>query len=295
MKIISKALFAVMFFMCINLICGCGKEKETIQATAQYTLMEYDLESKKEGNQITNEVVECGKDYKLSFDFDFGDLKKVIGKKKIEVTMQVQLGIFDNDANVQLFAEGKETKDFKCEKLEDGLWEVKFKISHKKLPDFSKLYFVLNVDSLEEESAALGDVITVTFPEEKYPIKIDKQLTEYQIPLQLKKGVFEFTREGNVGEGNIIIKVPDNCKEVTLMIYKDASKTELCGIQRFGEESFFGNMLAVMLSDYIVEYVGKEKYEDLTSSDSPSVYLQIIAEGGESYQNAVVDMEYEFK
>ncbi|MBP3568556.1 MAG: hypothetical protein J6K04_05250 [Lachnospiraceae bacterium] len=293
MKTAWKIVTGIVVVIGLAFLSGCGKNKGNIQVTAQYTLCEYDVESQKEGKIVTGKTIECGKDYKLSLDFEFEDLKSAIGNKKIDVTMQVQLGIFDNDTNVQLYASENVSEDIVFAHKEEGLWEAKFKLSRKKIPDFSESYFIISVDSLEEENTNLGNVIAVTFMSEKNQIKIDG-LNEYQIPLEVEKGTFSFTKDGNVGEGNIIIKVPENCKEVTLMIYTDESKTELCGIERFGEESFYGNILAVILSDHIVEYIGEKKYNELSSAENFSVHLQIIAEGGESYQNAVVDMEYVF-
>ena len=111
-----------------------------------------------------------------------------------------------------------------------------------------------------------------------------------------KGGMITFTQEENIVEGNIVVRVPEHCNEITVMVYADEAKKELYGIKNYGKKSFFDDELLVLwISEFVIESIGQEAYNSLLASKDATVYLQIIAKGDKNYESAVVDMEYTLK
>lgn len=294
MKTIVKISICFMVLICLNIPCGCGKKEDTFQVTAKSILSEYDVETKTEGKKKADNIIKCGERYKLSFDFDFSNIKEVIGNRTVEVTMQVKLGAFENEDNIELLTSSYVQKGVTFEHKSDGIWEAVFELSKKNIPDFTKAYFIIGVDSVKDiDSHKQGQAIAVTFSTKDKKFDING-FTEYQMSFNFEKGTFEFTEEANISLGDINIKVPENCEKITLMIY-DSTKTTLYGTENFSNKSFYGNgILSIRLSDYMKEYLGEEEYEKMIAIEGNSLYLVIIAEGEESYQDAFIEMEYFF-
>lgn len=294
MKIIVKLSICFMILVYFNMMCGCGKKDDTFQVTAKSILSEYDVETKTEGKKKEDTIIKCGERYKLSFDFDFSNIKEVIGNRTIEVTMKVKLGAFENEDNIALLTSSYVQKGVTFEHKSNGIWEAVFELSKKDIPDFSKAYFIIGVDSVKDiDSHKQGQTIAVTFSTKDKKFDING-FTEYQMSFDFEKGTFEFTEEENISLGDINIKVPENCEKITLMIY-DSTKTTLYGTENFSNKSFYSNgILSIRLSDYIKEYLGAEEYEKMIALEGNSLYLVIIAEGEDSYQDAFIEMEYFF-
>ena len=164
MKIIVKLSICFMILVYFNMMCGCGKKDDTFQVTAKSILSEYDVETKTEGKKKEDTIIKCGERYKLSFDFDFSNIKEVIGNRTIEVTMKVKLGAFENEDNIALLTSSYVQKGVTFEHKSNGIWEAVFELSKKDIPDFSKAYFIIGVDSVKDiDSHKQGQTIAVTF------------------------------------------------------------------------------------------------------------------------------------
>lgn len=297
MRIVQKILASLIAVISMSFVCGCGGGsdnegiKGTIQVAGEYTISEFDMETGTIGNEVTNNTVKCGKNYILRFDFDFKNLEEVAGDSIISTMLQVQLGVFDNDMNLWLYDYGEESRergDF--HRIEDGLWEVDFDFSSTLLPDFSQFCFILSVDSWKEEMVNLGEIIAFSFISEVCQFKING-LNEMQIPLSVEKGTFDFTEENNVTTGHVVVKVPENCKKINVIIYEDEEHTQRRGVQTYFGDSFYGDALVVTIDEETIEYIKKGKTLNQEGTEEFVIYLEIVAEGGDSYENAIVNTE----
>lgn len=269
-------------------------------------LEEYDEDKNTTGAKANNRI-ECGKRYKLSLIGNGVAKQEELKDKIIDLEIRVKIGqeSTGNAIHFESYYKNEGGLDFAESEEEQGVYIATCQLSKKKNLDFSQGYFVIGVDSMEGSESNIQPIIL-----EINPIlsEEDKDTIEVQInghvtlknDLTVAKGEYTFTKDNNVSYGagqnvektTMYIKLPEQSQGVTVAFYMDEDRKEYYGTTEVLHPKKGEDTVSIVLSKYLKEYMGEEKYEDVLDKGGRLIYLTITALGGNSYNDVAIDISY---
>ena len=303
-------LLSIIIFVAFIFV-GCGEEKNTepINLTLTHNLYEYDVETKTQGDEITNFSIECFARYKLVFNVEFNESDlKTLGDKGVECTIKVNMGDYENEENkVHLTSQNMEEGSGPQFNRtgNDGEWVSKFRLTQN-MTDIrlEKSYFIVGIDSMGNGiNNTQFQPVTIEFISDRS--MVINGYNSYRVLLQPNKATYEWNEDNlstNIGEGavysNIIISIPKYCAEIDLIFWKNSEKKEIYDTIQFSADEYLTEFnkgeIKLVLVDYIKSFVGENKWnEEINSNGYFEVYVEYVAKGGINYYDGIFGVTYQ--
>ena len=283
-------------------------ELADIKTTVSYKLFEYDPINNITGNEVTDRSIKAHKRYKLIFDADFSESDWAsLGNGKLNTKITVKMGDFENEENrahltskTQIDANGYDFTD-----KGNGVWEasLSLKKNSASIP-LENTYFIVGIDSLGNGTNSVDyQPVSISFSSESRSFDINgtSKFSLTLIPIKNDYVWNENNLSVNVGAGatknNVEITIPKYCNEINLVYWKDETKSKKYGIVELisddYKEQFSQGKITIILSDYLKEFAGIQKWNDETADGKKfDVYIEYIAVGGINFNDASFGVQY---
>lgn len=308
-----KQLFCTVTILFSSLLCltGClgGKDEPSdIKTTVSYKLFEYDPVKNETGNEVTNRSIKAHERYKLIFDADFSESDLAsLGNKKLNTTITVKMGDYENEDNkahltskTQIEANGYDFTD-----KGNGVWEASLSLKKDSISiPLENTYFIVGIDSLGNGTDnADYQPVSISFSSDSRSFDINGT-SKFSLTLVPTKNNYDWNENNlsvNVGAGaiknNVEITIPKYCNEINVVFWKDETKSQKYGIVELTsddyKEQFSRGKITIILSDYLKEFAGIQKWNDETADGKKfDVYIEYIAVGGINFNDASFDVQY---
>lgn len=308
-----KQLFCTVTILFSSLLCltGClgGKDEPSdIKTTVSYKLFEYDPVKNETGNEVTNRSIKAHERYKLIFDADFSESDLAsLGNKKLNTTITVKMGDYENEDNkahltskTQIDANGYDFTD-----KGNGVWEASLSLKKDSISiPLENTYFIVGIDSLGNGTDnADYQPVSISFSSDSRSFDINGT-SKFSLTLVPTKNNYVWNENKlsvNVGAGaiknNVEITIPKYCNEINVVFWKDETKSQKYGIVELTsddyKEQFSRRKITIILSDYLKEFAGIQKWNDETADGKKfDVYIEYIAVGGINFNDASFDVQY---
>lgn len=312
-----------MFILMISLLVlvGCGEDEgffEEEDLSPEAVLIETNVSHKlidfETGEEVMENQLTVGTEYRLYMDFDFDDLKKTLKKglfshDKISVTVTVRLGELDNEENKNYW-ESREMGNgggYNFSHKGDGVYTATFLLDKNFKPD--ELFFILKLPQMLDDPIVPRGIVVSFVTDTKYQFKIGNS-SIYKVSLFVFKANYNFD-ESNIekvqggdqaGEYNYEIEVPTASPELTITVYNDENDTLL----RIGTHSFNyeqendddfkwyideNNILKINFR----EFVEKFNFKFNSNGEKQELRFEITAHGTKNYNEKNVSVIISFE
>lgn len=306
MKKICKMISTLLIMFIFGAMCACGKGPIVMDLDMKLKLSEYDDE-KGIGNEVSNNKIECGKKYALSFVWENQDIEAYNDKiKNKEVPIQIMVTI--GEVNSGISAKFAEKGGLSFSEREHCKYGANFTIKKDVYPDFDKGYFVIYVDSMEgmttdtiEKTVSVCIKATGDYAE-TVSFTINGS-SEMKNDIIIGKGTYAFNENENVNypmgrtvkKTTMEIILPKCCPGIKISIYKGSDRKERYGVTDLLKPVNGEQLVTVVLADYIKQFIGEDAYETKLNNGGETFYLTITAIGDKGYKDASFNMDYVVK